>query len=336
MSVPAFTPAAPITYMINTVTDLASTALNSVATNLITTISPLVAAAFGIYVIFITLNYMRGAEQEPLPDLMVRIISWSLIIGLGLNAAGYTSTVLPIVTGLGGDLANSVSGGTVSANSLDTLAIAYLNVIDTGMQAAQDTTGFSYLGVVIFTLFKALVIILTLAPFLIAAAVALIIANVGALMVAAVAPIFFAFLLFPATRQYFSSWLNTMLAYALIPLFVAVIAVIGVGISTALIAPTGGGTLVTVSFSQVVFAGMGNLILLVALRHVSSLASSLSAGGINMGNAGGVGALASAIRASGRGTSQDLRSLGKAKDGTAGSYQYLKSKLSKNSMRRGA
>jgi type IV secretion system protein VirB6 len=325
--------------MINTMTDLTSTALNSVATNLLTTIAPLVAAVFGIYVIFITLNYMRGAESEPLPDLMVRIISWSIIISFGLNATGYTSTVLPIVTGLGGDLANSVSGGSVTANSLDTLAIAYLDIIDKGFTAAAKSDGFQYIGDMLFVLLKSFVIIFTLAPFLIAAALALIIANIGALMVAAVAPIFFAFLLFPATRQYFSSWINTMLSYALIPLFVAVIAVIGVGISTALITPTTGtGTLVDVAFSQVIYAGMGNLILLFALKHVSALASSLSAGGINMGNAGGMGHLVDvAKKLSAKGVNGQPNGLGRsAAHGVRDAGRSIKALASRgNSIRKG-
>ncbi|BBP01582.1 type IV secretion system protein [Sulfuriferula nivalis] len=310
MTVPAFTPTAPITYIIDQITSLVSAALDGVAGNLITTISPLVSAVFGVYIIFLMFNYMRGATPEPLMDLLALIVKWSLIISFGLNAEAYSSTILPIVTGLGGDLANAVSGGTVSANSLDTLGLAYLKIIDDGFAAASNLGALDKIAGYIFVGLKTIVIVFTLVPFLVAATLAIIVANVGSMIIAALAPIFFSFLLFPATRQYFSSWLNSLISYALNPILIAVVSMVGVGISAALIASDGGGqSLVDIPFSQVFTAGIGNLVLLFLLKQVSSLASALSSGGISAPGAGGLGGLASVIRESGMKSHADAKQL---------------------------
>ena len=129
-------------------------------------------------------------------------------------------------------------------------------------------------------------------------------ANVGSTIVAMVGPIYFCFLLFPATRQYFSAWVNTAFSYALIPLIVAVIATISIGISKAMLSSGagGGGTvdLSEVALSSVFLAALGNVVLLFLLKQVSSMASSLSAGGINAGMTNS-GAVASTAVAGGKG-----------------------------------
>lgn len=307
---------APITWLINQITNLVSSGIGSASSGVANVITPLAAAGFGIYIILITINYMRGSETEPVLDFGMRMVGFALIIGLGLNADNYQSTIVPMVTGIGGDIANAISNGTVSSNTLDTLARQYLKIIDDGFYAAASNYDpFTLIAEYILVGLKALLIIFTLAPFLIAATMAMIIANVGSILVVMVGPLFFAFLMFPATRQYFSAWVNTALSYALIPVFIAVIATISVGLSQQMIGQIEGSTtLVDVPFSTVFLAGLGNLTLLFLLKQVSSLASSLSAGGINAGMAGGVGAAATAIRNAGRGTGQDIKSIGKAYD----------------------
>ena len=152
---------------------------------------------------------------------------------------------------------------------------------------------------------KFVCVLVGLIPFLVAATLCIIVADVGSVLVAMVGPLFFAFLIFPATRQYFSSWLNTALSYALIPVFVAVIATISVGLSKTML--SGSGSLDDVSLKAVFLASMGNLTLLFLLKQVSALASSLSAGGINASMPGSIGTLASAIRSGGAGTAREIR-----------------------------
>ena len=59
-------------------------------------VAPVASACFGIYILLILVNYLRGAETEPVMDFFLRMASFAIVIGLGLNAGNYTSTVIPM------------------------------------------------------------------------------------------------------------------------------------------------------------------------------------------------------------------------------------------------
>lgn len=290
---------APITWLVNLITDQVSAAAIGVASNVSTLIAPLVSVGFGIYVLLITLNYLRGAESQPVMDFIVRMISFSIVITFGFGAGNYATYISPIVTGLGGDLAMAFTGGTVDAGSLDQLALYYFNILDKNLELASSSGFPANIPSLILYLIQAALILLGLVPFLVAATIAIIVANCGSIMVGMVGPIYFGFLLFPATRQYFSAWLNTALSYALIPVFIAVISVMSVGLSKAMLS-SDGVTLSDMSLKGAFFASIGNLILVFLIKQVSSLASALSAGGINASMPAGLGAAASGIYSSGK------------------------------------
>ena len=298
---------APITWLINQINLIVNNGSSTVASAVAGVVAPVAAACFGIYMILILWGYWRGASTDPVLDFLTRMASWAVIIGLGLNASNYNAAIAPMVTGLGGDLANAVSGGTVTAGTLDQLALLYLNIIGDGFTAAQAVGGLSGIGVTILVALKAIIIIIGLVPFLVAATLSIIVANVGSQIIAMVGPFFFACLLFPPTRQYFSAWVNSALSYALIPFIIAVIASISVGISAQMMPIASGSTLADATFQSVFLAAIGNLLLLFLLRYVSALASSLSAGGINIGSIGGVGAFASGARNSAAGSFREAK-----------------------------
>lgn len=297
---------APITWLIGQIDSIVSGGASSTASAIATAVTPLASVCFGIYIILICINYMRGAETEPVIDFGMRIAGFAVIISLGLNAATYTSTVIPIVTGLGSDLASAVSKGSATAGTLDQLALHYLKILDEGYESANAPVFPFNVGPLVLYTFKAILILVGLIPFLVAATVTLIIANVGTVLVACVGPLFFAFLIFPATRQYFSAWVNTAISFSLIPIFVAVIAVISIQLSTKMFSSDGGATLDDVSLKAVFLASLGNLVLIYLLKMVGSLASSLSAGGINVGMPGGIGSFARAMRQSGVGSAREI------------------------------
>ncbi|NRP55787.1 conjugal transfer protein TrbL [Xylella fastidiosa subsp. pauca 11399] len=282
---------APITWLIGEINKIVSSGADAAASAIATTVTPLASICFGIYILLICLNYMRGAETEPVIDFGIRCAGFAVIIGLGLNAANYTNMVIPVVTGVGSDLASAISGGTATAGTLDQLALHYFKILDEGYELASNRPFPSNVGPLIIYVLKAVFILVGLIPFLVAATLCLIIADVGSVMVAMVGPLYFAFLIFPATRQYFSSWLNTAFSYALMPIFVAVIATISVGLSKQMFSGN------DISFKAVFMASMGNLTLLFLLKQVGAMASSLSAGGINVSMPGSANTLRHAAQA---------------------------------------
>jgi len=314
---------APITSLIMDIEVLINASVVLVAKNIATVLTPVVAAGFGLYVLLLVVNAWRlGGASDPPAELFIRFISWALIIGVGLNAEAYATTIIPILTGIPNDLAAAFPGSSLNENSLDTLALTYINIITEGFRAASKLPfllgAFAYL----IALFNSILVILTLTPFLILATALLLIAKIGIAIVAMIGPLFFAFLLFPATRQYFSAWLNTAFSYALIPLLIAVVAGIGIGISSEFF-PSGEA----VNTINIIIAGLSNLILLVVLNKISGIASSLSAGGINDSTnvgEGAKGAISGLGKAGG--------SVGRGGKKAAG---YLKSKVSGNSVKNG-
>lgn len=301
----------PITWVINAVNEITSDGAEQVATNISGIVSPLASICFGIYILLIALNYMRGAETEPVINFGLKAIGFAIVIGIGLNASNYTSTVLPIVQNLGLDLSNAVSRGTVNEGTLDKLAIHYVSIVESGFDENNRSWWSDPFTEAVLWL-KAITVYVGLIPFLVAATLMIIVANIGSTIVAMIGPIFFSFLIFPATRQYFSSWLNTAFSYALIPLIVAVISNISVGISHKML--TSGANIYSMEFKVICFAAIGNLILLFVLQQVSSLASSLSAGGINAVMPGGVGAATAAINKTIRDNAKDKKSYNDWKD----------------------
>ncbi len=89
------------TRLIGEINKIVSSGADAAASAIATTVTPLASICFGIYILLICLNYMRGAETEPVIDFGLRCAGFAVIIGLGLNAANYTSMVIPVVTGVG-------------------------------------------------------------------------------------------------------------------------------------------------------------------------------------------------------------------------------------------
>jgi type IV secretion system protein VirB6 len=287
----------PVTWLVGRIHDTLLTSAIAAAKIIAVEIMPLVAICYMIYMILMTLNYMRGSEDVPVVDFTLRLASWAIIIGFGLNADTYASTVIPIVTGVGADLANAITGGDSTAGAIDKMIVSLLKSINAATMELDGLDLFDGATAYLMVAFKIVLILIGYIPLLIAAAIAIVIASSGSILVAAVGPIFFGFALFPATRQYFSSWLNTVLSLMLVPIFVAIVALAAINIANEI--------LLDATFPTLFIGVICNLILMVLIRQVSVLASSLSAGGINMAMPkGGIGSAASSIRSGAQTTMQ--------------------------------
>lgn len=289
--------ALPVTWLVGRIHDTLLTSATAAAKIIAVELMPLFAIGFIIYMILMTLNYMRGSEDVPVVDFTLRLASWAIIIGFGLNADTYASTVIPIVTGVGADLANAITGGDSTAGAVDQMITSLLKSIGTATKELEHLDLFDGATAYLMVAFKIVLILIGYIPLLIAAAIAIVIADSGSILVAAVGPIFFGFALFPATRQYFSAWLNTVLSLMLVPIFVAIVALASINIANEILVDT--------TFETLFVGVICNLILMVLIKQVSALASSLSAGGINMAMPkGGIGSAASSIRSGAQTTMQ--------------------------------
>jgi type IV secretion system protein VirB6 len=308
----------PIQWLIDTVNDSASHILIGVSKHLIENISAIGVAGLGIYVILMMFSYMRGSETLPIMDFFMKMVSWAIIIGYGLNAQSYTSNILPLVTGLGSGLAQDLTGAQSGYSALDTMTVNYINVISIGLDNLRAMSIWDSIFPAILFFLKSILILVGVVPFLVVAVSFTLLANVGSQIVAAIGPLFFLFLLFPATRQYFSSWLNTAFSYALIPTFIGIISLLASGISMQIMGLKDNGsgnavTLVDTPLENVIVAAIANFVFIFLLMQVASIASSLSAGGINAGMA----SAGSAIMGGAKGVAGEIKGVGDRKESKA-------------------
>jgi type IV secretion system protein VirB6 len=99
---------------IQSVIDMVDAAIGGISINAASAISsaitPIVSTCFGIYMILMMVNYMRGASSAPVWDVYLRAAGFAVIIGLGMNMGNYANYVVPMVQHMGNDLAQIVSG----------------------------------------------------------------------------------------------------------------------------------------------------------------------------------------------------------------------------------
>jgi type IV secretion system protein VirB6 len=277
---------APIAAVMKMIDDSLLTGISAAAGAISNIVTPIAAACFGIYMILLAMNYARGASSKPVVDFWVKMIGLSIIISLGLKMENYTFHVIPIVLESGSDLAAAVSGDAprLDITTLDEMIQDYARILFDDIN--QLETRSSANGNFIIFFIKILLILIAILPFVVFVAALLIVAKAGAALALAVGPLFFACLVFPATRQYFLAWVNAVVFYALLPVFVAIIAVMSVELSQTLFSVQDGVKYMT--FVDVFMAAIVNLLLICLLKTCRSLALALSAGGLSIGfNVGG-------------------------------------------------
>lgn len=249
-----------------------SAVLNTITTgsaNLISLISPLVAAGFTIYMMLILMAYWRGTTDQPIVDYLMRFAAWGIIITASMNISYYTEYVVPFFNGIGDDIANALTSSATSGTALDTLLSKYLTAITLMFSNLQwgDISG----GLIAFLM--ALVIIVVGLPFLAIAAAYIILAKFALGLLLALGPMFIACALFPATRKFFEAWTAQCLNYAFLVALFAATGAIEVNFADANI-PTGA---ISDLATTAKMAMMGIVFLAVSL-NLPGLASALAGG----------------------------------------------------------
>lgn len=270
--------------------------LNNSTANVISLISPLILAGFGIYMILIAVTYMRDSAPlgSSFSDLFKRIFAWGVIISFGLNISFYIGTVVPIVNGIPSDLGNAILGGTTSTtNGLDAVVTQYTNAISDMWNKASGISDSIVVG------FNAFFLIVFGMTFTAIAFAYLALAKVFIAILLVIGPVFFACALFPTTRQYFSTWVSQIVNYGLIGVLFNITAAVQIKLLDLMLART---PLLTAGLKDFLALDLVGLAFLVIALKLPDLAQSLS-GGMSLGgsiggavrSATGVGRLSKAL-----------------------------------------
>lgn len=255
--------------------------------NVISIISPVLLAGFTVYVILVTWSYFGTTLEQTMFDVLKRILAWGVIISFSLNIGSYNASVVPFVLGLGEGLANIFSGGgTASATALDGLVNLLFDMIAKNSEAADQVSGIEGISEKLAAFFYNLLIILVFSVFLIIAAAYIVLAKVFLAILVVLGPIFISLALFPATRQYFSAWVNQVVNYNLYFLLINVVGAIFISYINATFTEEA-----LLTDSGIIHLILVLLFFAIILLKLPEMASGL-AGGIA---ANGFGSLASSI-----------------------------------------
>lgn len=240
---------------------------------LMSVISPIIIACFGLYLLLIAMSYIKGGA-EPIDlgvDLIYRFIAWAVILGVAMNIGNYTNIVVTIVNELPTELANTISGtpATPVTNGLDGLLDLYYNA----MQKMFDEVGFADVGGMVLAAVVCAILLICAVPFIVASAAFMLLAKIMSAVLLVLGPIFIVLALFPATRQYFSLWVGQVVNYVLMLVVLQILATIQISFLTDVM-----NTSVDLTMLTSLTIGAASMLFFVVVLKVPDLTSALSNG----------------------------------------------------------
>jgi type IV secretion system protein VirB6 len=265
--------------------------VSSVASNVISAITPVATTLLALYVVLWGWSMMRGVISEPITDGVVRILRLTFVVALALNLGRYNAYIADFLWATPDALATVVAGAYGTPMSgIQFLDSLLSNMYDYGgsyYQAAlaDSTLGIPDLGKLITALFIWLagVLVTGFAAFLYA------LSKMALAIILAVGPIFVLMLLFEPTKRFFDSWLGQALNYVFMVMLTAAAVTLILTIIQAFLGSASATTFRETTplggaIPAIVFSAIGLLVLI----QVSSIASALG-GGVAVASLGAVG-----------------------------------------------
>lgn len=257
--------------------------IDSGSAAIISLIMPVLAAGFSLYLLLVSLSYLRGNESgELVVEFWIRMAIVATWITLGLNIQYYTTYVVPVLQGFGDSISAALTGSpTDQGTLLDNLCTGYLHAVanlwanSSGIEGTLICIAFTFITFIFVGSFAAIAAAYTL------------LAKFALGVLLAIGPLFFGAGIFPWTRQYFMNWLGQCLNYGFLTCLFAAAGMIEVNFGLKQV-PT---ALTLSSLLDMVLMGVG--FILVSL-NLPTLASQL-AGGVGISSM--VGKIAGAAQA---------------------------------------
>lgn len=185
--------------------------------------SPVLMSAFTVYVIFTIWTYFESPLEQMIWDLIKRVIAWGVIISFSINISSYMTNVVPLVMHLGDNLSQAFSGSGTTASSLDSLIKLLFDMTNKTTEFAETTSGIEGISAKLYAMCKNFLILVIFALFLTIVAAYILLAKVSLAILAIIGPVFISLALFPATKQFFSAWVNQVVNYSLYILLVNIV-----------------------------------------------------------------------------------------------------------------
>lgn len=258
------------------ITDSMGTNLLKSSSNLIEGIAPVFSILFGIYLLLILLSFWEGGGiSEMFVDFIKRMFVWAFLIGLAFNA-GHYAELGEWIYALPDDLAKVFGNIEYSGGALDKI-VDDVNVVTDTLVEQQNNLDWGDVGPYLsYTIaINGIEIIMGLA--LVVLFAFYILAKASLALSLMVGPLFIAFGLFPATRQYSMNWIGQCLNYVFSTVFLSLIGSMMLNFINTYIDIKGVADLASASFLLLQLVLVAFVFLIVTLG-IPQLASALMGG----------------------------------------------------------
>lgn len=265
--------------------------INSGSSQIISMISPLVSAGFGIYVLLVMVSYMRGQEEMPIVDFLLKACGWMVVLVCGMNIQYYSQYVVPFFNGFGDDIAKAITHGNSGMSALDNLLNLYVTAIQNGFK--QMNPGIFEVGVWIELISLSFALLFVGTIFLGIACAFIILAKFALGLLLALGPMFIACALFPPTRRFFDAWVGQCVNYGILVALFAAAGAVEVNYATSHLPKSFTASDYMLTWVTIAKIWASGIVFIIVSLNLPSLASQL-AGGVGISSM--VGNLSGAAR----------------------------------------
>lgn len=163
-----------------------------------------------IHILLKALSWMTSGLGDVFHEFLWDLCKMAMITFFAFNAPWYINYVVPIASNLPGEVVSILSTQNSNPqNMVDTLIGTYIEALLT-LAKAMTFDIFSNFSAVATGLLGFIFMLLGGVPYILVAAGTMVTLKVAVVILLAVGPVFIAFSLFPATRQYFWGWLGVI------------------------------------------------------------------------------------------------------------------------------
>lgn len=226
--------------LFNGISVLIESSINTNVSAIAAAIAPLMGAAFGLYMVFLSFKMLYDPPNLPIMDIIKTLTSYALVVTCAFSVPYYMEHIVPFVMYAGDDLSAAILG---QPNNSASVIDMMINSIMTGIGDLIDAMEFSMTGggmaaflagciYIVLIIFGSAVYIIISTVYLVAAKF-----MVGLLLSAG--SIFICFAFFPSTRGNFQSWVGQCLNYIMLSVFYSIAFKIEIGFINAKLIPNG-------------------------------------------------------------------------------------------------
>ena len=254
--------------------------------------APIGAAVILSFVLW-AMRYIK--EQQPITDLIWEYFKLVVVMSFALNAAYFSSTIIPMVNGIPEDIAFAFSENSENAENIIDSMIGNISNTISSIWAETKTITWSGIKVdnIVNGVFATVVVGGMGGIYVGLSLLVLFVAKLVINVILALGPIFIACAFFSSTRNYFTLWINQLVNYMLLAVLFSVMFAVQHALISDIVTvdPEIGG----LSDDALIKMFVTYLVSIGTIAVIPTIASSLSGGmGLN-GIVGGTGNVASMI-----------------------------------------